>query len=429
MKDFNYWKKLHESEKLEEFSKDSIGLLWLKTKSIIRSSLIKIFCNENNLTLVGKDKDAKFSELFKIFSLKPEKYNVILDAFSKKENTRHLNSLNIQTITSELYKLKTFDWGGDYKNSLDKYLVTRYVKVQTPSYDRLISKFETEINIAVQGYVLNSWYNHWSSILIEHIFKSHPSVLPTIGKIKSVDFIISDVPFDLKVTHLPTEYLTGKREEKYTLKACDIALAYSNQYQLGFKIPGGKDNKKILKSFLKSLSKEKSKKEDLKIASKAIKEILAQCNERRFLTKKAKEAKISYVKKAKPADTFYEIVEKMKDRNDDFCNTVLTTLKNEKLEILKEVQDNPKILATWLFENQGEMRFGSENRLFLVLVDTDNFNDSWKLKRNLDLLKPTILSYLDDFKNKKIADLKVKFKFKGKPQTFTALADIIFVVK
>ena len=27
MKDFNYWKKLHESEQLEEFSNDSIGLL------------------------------------------------------------------------------------------------------------------------------------------------------------------------------------------------------------------------------------------------------------------------------------------------------------------------------------------------------------------------------------------------------------------
>ncbi len=369
MKDFNYWKKSHESEKLEEFSRDSIGLLWLKTKSIIRSPLIKRFCHENNITLIGKNQDGKFVELFNLFSLEPEKYNFILDAFSKKENTQHLNSLNIQTLTSELYKLKSFDWGGDYKNSLDKYLVKRYVKVKIPSYDTLISKFETEINIAVQGYVLNSWYNHWSSILIEHIFKSHPFVLPTIGQIKSVDFIIGDVPFDLKVTYLPAEYIKAKRKKK--------------------KLPV----------------------------------------ELTFLKMKAKEAKITFDKKAKPADIFYEIVEKMKDRNDNFCNNVLTTLKNEKLEILKEVQDNPKILATWLYENQGEMRFGSENRMFLVLVDTEDFNSSWKLKRNLELLKPTILSYLDDFKNKKIADLKVKFKFKGKPQTFTALTDIIFVIK
>jgi hypothetical protein len=107
----------------------------------------------------------------------------------------------------------------------------------------------------------------------------------------------------------------------------------------------------------------------------------------------------------------------------------LETLKDEKLEILHEVQANPKILATWLYENQGEMRFGSENRLFLVLVDTEDFNNSWKLKRNLDLLKPTILKYLDNFKDKKIESLKVTFGYKGKPQTFTALADIIFIVK
>jgi hypothetical protein len=148
-----------------------------------------------------------------------------------------------------------------------------------------------------------------------------------------------------------------------------------------------------------------------------------------FLKKKAEEAKIEFDKNAKPADIFYEIVEKMRDRNDEFCNSILATLKNEKLEILREVQSNPKILATWLYENQGEMRFGSENRLFLVLVDTEDFNSSWKLKRNLDLLKPTIISYLDNFETKKIEDLKVTFNFKGKQQPFTALTDIIFVVK
>jgi hypothetical protein len=185
----------------------------------------------------------------------------------------------------------------------------------------------------------------------------------------NVDFFINDIPFDLKVTYLPTEYLKQKRKEK------------------GFPV------------------------------------------ELTYLKKKATEAKIVFDKNAKPNDIFYEITEKMKDRNDTFCNQVLTTLKSEKLEILKEAQDNPRDLTKWLYENQGEMRFGSENRLFLVLVDTDNFNNSWKLKRNIDLLKPTIVSYLDTFKDKRIDDLKISFEFKGKPYRFSALADIIFVVK
>lgn len=368
MKDFKYWKKLHESEKLEEFSQDRTGLLWLKTKSIVRKELITEFLKINNIELTETALAKQFVELFGLLCADIANSNQKLDEFIKTENTKQVEGLDTTQLVSELYKLKNFDWGGDYQNSLDKYLVSRYVKVHK-SFDTLISKFETEINVAVQGYVLNSWYNHWSSILIEHIFKSHSEVLPTVGQIKSVDFFINDVPFDLKVTYLPAEYIKTKRKEK------------------GFPV------------------------------------------ELTFLKKKADEAKIDFDKKAKPADIFYEIVEKMKDRNDAFCSSILATLKSEKLEILNEAQETPKILSTWLYENQGEMRFGSENRLFLVLVDTDDFGNSWKLKRNLDLLKPTILNYLDNFKDKKIDDLKVTFEFKGKPQPFTALTDIIFIVK
>ncbi|MCK9312064.1 MAG: hypothetical protein M0P26_07280 [Bacteroidales bacterium] len=368
MKDFNYWKKLHENQNLEEFSNDKMGLLWLKTKSILRKELIAKFINTNNITLHETSLQRQFVELFDLLSKDVLNSNILLDKFINVENLKQVKYLDTEQLVSELYKLKNFDWGGDYNNSLDKFLVSRYVKVYK-SYDSLISKFETEINVAVQGYVLNSWYNHWSSILIEHIFKSHPKVLPTVGQIKSVDFFINDIPFDLKVTYLPAEYIKEKRKEK----GLPVELT--------------------------------------------------------FLKKKAEEANVNFDKKAKPSDISYEIIEKMKDKNDDFCHSVLETLKNEKLEILREVQENPRILATWLYENQGEMRFGSENRLFLVLVDTDDFSNSWKLKRNLSFLKPTIINYLDNIENKNIDDLKISFEFKGKPQIFTALADIIFVVK
>ena len=43
MKDFNYWKKLHDSATLEEFSTDMFGVLWLKIKSIVRKELIANF--------------------------------------------------------------------------------------------------------------------------------------------------------------------------------------------------------------------------------------------------------------------------------------------------------------------------------------------------------------------------------------------------
>ncbi|MCL2745068.1 MAG: hypothetical protein FWE67_14585 [Planctomycetaceae bacterium] len=369
MKTFEYWHKLHQTEALGEFNTDRSGLLWLKIKSILRRDIIKDFILFSQCRLSEAGLNEQFKELYGLLSVNLESAHRLLDDYTRKISRSQIASVNEQKLASELYKLKMFDWGGDYQNSLDKYLVSRYIKVENPSYDNLIAKFETEINPTVQGYVLNSWYNYWSSVLIENIFKSHPAVLPTIGKIKNVDFFVNDVPFDLKVTYLPVEYIKQKRKEK----GLPVELT--------------------------------------------------------FLKAQAKAMKIVYDKDANDNDIFYEITEKMKDRGDSAWKKVLACLQKEKMSILQEAQNQPKTLAKWLYENQGEMRFGAENRLFIVLVDTGNFADSWKLKRNIDLLKPAIVSYLKSFKTRNIKDLELSFTFKGKPNPFNVLTDIIFIIK
>lgn len=372
MKDFSYWKELYESDNLTEFNTDYTGQLWLKTKSIIRKELVSEFVKKYSLVLNTSSLNEQFEELFLLLQSNLPQSHQRLDLYIKEKNAQILEALKKESLVSELYKLKTFEWGGDYQNSLDKYLVSHYVKTKfIISYDILMSKFETEINLTVQGYVLNSWYNHWSSILIEHIFKSHPSILPTVGQIKSVDFFIKNIPFDLKVTYFPSEYLKLKRKEK---------------------------NLPIELSFLK---------------------------------KKAKELSINFDETAKPSNIYYEITEneKLRDRNDHTSESVLSQLKSENMAIVNEAQQNPKNLVKWLYENQGEMRFGSENRLFIVLIDINDFSSSWKLKRNLDLLTPTINTFLDAFSSKQISDLKINFKYRKKAQTFSAITDVIFVVK
>lgn len=368
MKNFAYWKNLHENSRLNEFNDDTSGLLWLKIKSILRKGLVETFLTENQIVLSERLLSRQFAELYILLSEDHLRSHHLLDSFIRKINTEQAQQLHIDQLVSELFKLKNFDWGGDYQNSLDKYLVSRYVK-GINSYDVLLSKFEVEINPAVRGYVLNSWYNHWSSILIEHIFKSHPAVLPAVGQIKGVDFFINDIPFDLKVTYLPAEFIREKRKEH----GASVELT--------------------------------------------------------FLKHKARETGILYDKTAKPSEIHYEITEKMQNRNDDFCKQVLSQIKAENNSILQESMADARPLIKWLYENQGEMRFGSENRLFLLLVDTEDFQNSWKLKRNLDLLRPSILGYLDAFTKKKVDDLKVDFTYKGKNQIFSALADIIFVTK
>jgi len=366
--DFSYWKREYETDKLDELSFNNSGLLWLKIKSITRKIILDDFLKINNITLASKKLNDQFSELYNLLSDDLLNAHKQLDDFIKNKNQEQLKKLDINKLVSELFKLRNFEWGGDYKNALDKYLVDRYVKVYQ-SYDTLVSKFDTDISRAVQGYVLCSWYSHWSSILIEYIFKNHPIVLPTVGQIKKVDFFINNIPFDLKVTFLPVNFIEKKRKEKK------------------------------LKSELTELKQQ------------------------------AKKLGILFTNHTKADDTYYEIVEKIKNKNDDNCKEVLENIKKVRLDILNEVRKNPKILIQNLYEEQGEPRFSSENRLFLVLVDTKDFDNSWKLRRNLDLLKPSIQDYLDGFTKKKMDDLKIKFHYKTKEQLFTAWSDIIFVVK
>lgn len=365
---FTYWKNLYDSDKLEEFNFSPLGLLWLKIKSIVRKEFLSDFLASKEIRLSETSLTGQFIELYNLLAETPETAHQILDSFIKQKSVLQATDLDVESLVSELYKLRYFDWGGDYKNALDKYLVDRYIKVYK-DFDELVSKFDTEINRAVQGYVLCSWYNHWSSILIEHIFKTHPIVLPTVGQIKKVDFFINNIPFDLKVTYLPANFIEAKRKVK------------------------------------------------------GLKPELTE------LKQKARLANITFTQHKKSDDIYYEIVEKMKDRNDDYCRETLQDIKNIRLETLNEVIQNPRELIQNLYEQQGELRFDASNRLFLILVDTKDFDNSWKLKRNLDLLKPNIQNYLDKFSGKNIQELKITFNYKGKDQTFTALSDAVFILK
>lgn len=86
MKDFNYWKNLHENEKLEEFSSETIGLLWLKTKSIVRKELIAEFLKSNSITLTETALAKQFVELFNMLSKDPVNSHTILNNSLKKDN-------------------------------------------------------------------------------------------------------------------------------------------------------------------------------------------------------------------------------------------------------------------------------------------------------------------------------------------------------
>ena len=103
---------------------------------------------------------------------------------------------------------------------------------------------------------------------------------------------------------------------------------------------------------------------------------------------------------------------------------LITELREYRARVLARCLQDPTELLQWLYENQGVRRFDASNRLFLVLVDQANSFDSWKLKRAKPLLTERIHTYLDAAPKSPGRD--VQFEWEGR--TYSALADIIFVV-
>jgi hypothetical protein len=74
----------------------------------------------------------KFKNLFDVLQQNVPEGHSKIDAFIR-QNTILLSEQKEKDLVSELYRMPHFDWGGDYKNALDKYLIDSYVK-QYASY-------------------------------------------------------------------------------------------------------------------------------------------------------------------------------------------------------------------------------------------------------------------------------------------------------
>jgi hypothetical protein len=266
-------------------------------------------------------------------------------------------------LVSELYKMQAFDWGGLHQNSLEKTIVDNYVKKIT-DYDTLNSRIDNELLASMRGYVLCSWYNHWTSIIIEDVFRDHPNVLPAVGQVKKIDFFVRDVPFDLKVTYLPEGFLKDKR-----------------------KVDGLKPELTLLK-------------------------------------RAARGSGIRFDKSMGDSQLLEDLWKKIADHPAQSSQDLISELRDYRLAVVDGCQNDPEELIRWLYENQGVRRFDASNRLFLVLVDKANFFASWRLKRAKPLLDAKIKAYLDSVGTAPGRRLD----FTWESEQYTVVSDAVFVI-
>ena len=361
--EFRRLKRYYDEDDFEKLLKHKLGVYFLKMRSISRAPLLRRLANKVRIDITN----VPGGDLFKYLFCKQISEDVLDEFLIEVYNEERQNLIQDEDqLYSQLYKVKVFDWGGFYQNAVEQTIVNNYVK-KIRDYNVLVERIENDINPRIRGYIICSWYNHWTSILIEDMIKRQPNILPASGLVKKIDFFWFNFPFDLKVTYFPDEYLQIKREE------------------LGLK---------------KELT-------DLK--------------------KFARRLNINYDRNAKDREVFEELLTRISEYPSREAKEFIKNFHSIRRGIIEETMDNPISLIRWFYENQGIRRFDAANRFFIVLVDLNNLEESWKLKRNKELLKNHIEGFFRKNKNPDFENMKITFNWQGRE--YSTYAVVLFIVK
>lgn len=249
---------------------------------------------------LGISSGGKAAEIIKrIFERQPDEE--LINEFIKQKYTEGIQEriaiISDEDLKKELMRVKNFSWGV-VQGQLDQKIQGEYVR-RIVRYDDLLNSVKAKLHDEVTNYVICTWFNHWTTVLIEEHISVHSKVIPTIKNIKGIDIFFDGQPFDLKVTYLPREY--------------------------------------------------------------------------------------------NPIDAVR----------------------------------NPSDLAVWMYENQGAQRFGADNRLFVVLLDKNNPEGSWELKRDFSL----VFRKIDDFFNRETVSKKDEIVFTFGRRTYTAVTKVLIITK
>lgn len=293
-----------ETLKASELLRETFSI---KKSEIKRASVAEF---RKNIFLNRKISDDKINELLR---------NVY-------EDLKLFRAINLERLKSSLSKIANEGdeywnaWNSVYRDNIRQHIQHHFVRtLSIQSYKELLEKIDKKLDPVVKGYTIISWFNQWSSAIIEQFILSHTKVIPTARRIDKVDFFFLDVPIDLKITFVPAEYI------KLSIRSGIISNAE---------------------------------------------------------------------------------------------------------QIVDEIQNNPQRLIKWLYENQGEPRFSDSHRLFIMLVDPENLEKSWKLKASFDLIQEAINNFLNSRHSKKEIPL-IDWEFKGSKiqGQWKTYSDIILITK
>ncbi len=126
---------------------------------------------------------------------------------------RRQTVISDQDLELELRAVQSLNWRGVQGSRSARWgikdweIQERYVR-KFPRLAGMLRQMYVDLRLdshlaEIQDQAAASWYNHWSTVLIENHIGLHPDVIPTLASLKGIDLFYRGIPFDLKVSNFP----------------------------------------------------------------------------------------------------------------------------------------------------------------------------------------------------------------------------------
>ncbi len=240
----------------------------------------------------------------------------------------------------------------DDLNDLTKELVRDKTISSKPELE---AKIKQLLDGRVFGYILWQYYNQVTNDLIEHCINDHPKIIPTLRKIRYVDFMVlidgKIVPFDLKITHISDDYFD----------LFSRGIKSSNLLETGddFEITDAPSELEAIKKFYKSM--------------------------------KGPHSLPNYGGMKKP-----ELLTTIDAINSPESKTFVQLKLTERKRMVQTIKTNLHSLEWWNYKYQGERLFKNNNRFFVFLAYENSFEDARPLKGKIEFISAAVSEKLNE---------------------------------
>lgn len=349
--DFKELNKRFEKElDLSILQKEKIFSRYILIRSLGEEHICEIL-NNNNIKPLSKRKDDLFEQLFNTKIGNQEIISYIKDKYPQIRQQRHEEEAHLPEIIKN-FGVVSCGIRNDNLNEESKKLVRNK---SIASMEELNSAIDDLLQNKVKGYLLWEYYNQATNDLIEHLFNDNENVIPTLRKIKYVDFMIEIngeiVPFDLKITHISDDYF--------------------NCLSSGLTPDGNHDSYHVGSSV--------NEFQQIKDYYRSIKRTYNLPN-------------YGDLKKS-------EIIEVLKSKHISAIDEKLNEFYLKRLDMVNSLEQNKKSIEWWNYKFQGERLFKNNNRFYIFLVYDDSFDDARPLKGKIELIADKVKIELNKLKN------------------------------